>query len=116
MCPSVRPSNERNRMPWIDAVAANDIEEEDVMRWDHEGQTFAIYHGVDGVFYCTSGLCTHEEVHLADGLVMDNEIECPKHNGIFDYRTGEALRAPACDALKTFETKVENERVFVLVP
>ncbi len=102
-------------MPWIDATATYDIEEEDVIRWDYGDQTYAIYHGADGAFYCTAGLCTHEQVHLADGLVMDNEIECPKHNGVFDYRTGEALRAPACDALKTYETKVENGRVLVLL-
>jgi len=103
-------------MPWIEATSAEDIEEEDVIRWDYGEHTFAIYHGTDGKFYCTEGLCTHEQVHLADGLVMENEIECPKHNGVFDYRSGEALRAPACDALKTFETKVEGGRVFVLVP
>ncbi|NNE89899.1 MAG: Rieske 2Fe-2S domain-containing protein [Silicimonas sp.] len=100
-------------MPWIDACAAEDIDEEDVLRWDHEGRTFAIYHGADGAFYCTDGLCTHEQVHLADGLVMDFEIECPKHNGLFDYRSGKALRAPVCVDLNTYPTKVEGDRVFV---
>lgn len=102
-------------MPWIDACAADDIEEEDVIRWDHGDRTFAIYHGVDGKFYCTDGLCTHEKVHLADGLVMDNEIECPKHNGLFDYTSGKALRAPVCDDLSTYPTKTEHGRVLVLI-
>ena len=102
-------------MPWVEACAVGDIEEEDVIRWDYGDRTFAIYHGMDGQFYCTDGLCTHERVHLADGLVMDNEIECPKHNGLFDYRTGEALRAPVCEDLGTYPTKVEDERVLVLV-
>lgn len=102
-------------MPWIDACATDDIEAEDVIRWDHEDRTFAIYHGVDGKFYCTDGLCTHEKVHLADGLVMDNEIECPKHNGLFDYRTGEALRPPVCENLATYPAKAEGGRVLVLI-
>lgn len=102
-------------MPWIDACATDDIEAEDVIRWDYDGRTFALYHGVDGKFYCTDGLCTHEKVHLADGLVMDNEIECPKHNGLFDYRTGEALRAPVCEDLATYPAKAENGRVLVLI-
>ena len=100
-------------MPWHDACAIEDIEEEDLIRWDHAGRTFAIYHGPDGSFYCTDGLCTHEQVHLSDGLVMDFEIECPKHNGVFDYRSGEALRAPACDALSTYPVKVVDGRVMV---
>jgi 3-phenylpropionate/trans-cinnamate dioxygenase ferredoxin subunit len=64
------------------------------MRWDHGGRTYALYHSPDGEFFCTDGLCTHENVHLAGGLVMDYTIECPKHNGQFEYRTGAAKRAP----------------------
>jgi len=98
---------------WINACAANAIENEEVIRFDHGTQTFAIYHSPDGQFFCTSGLCSHEKVHLADGLVMDYEIECPKHSGAFDYRTGVALRAPACVNLKTFPTKVEDGRIYI---
>ena len=98
---------------WIEACAAGDIAEEDVMRFDHGGRTFAIYHSPDGKFYATDGLCTHEKVHLADGLVMDDIIECPKHNGRFDYRTGVAKGAPACINLKTYPVKVEAGTVFV---
>ena len=102
-------------MPWIDAVATDEIDEEDVMRWDHGGRTFAIYHSPDGEFFCTDGLCSHENVHLAGGLVMDYVIECPKHNGQFDYRTGEAKRAPVCVALRTYQARAEGGRVLVLV-
>jgi 3-phenylpropionate/trans-cinnamate dioxygenase ferredoxin component len=98
---------------WIEACAAGDIAEEDVMRFDHGGRTFAIYHSPDGKFYATDGLCTHEKVHLADGLVMDNIIECPKHNGRFDYRTGAAKGAPACINLKAYPVKVEGGTVFI---
>ena len=100
-------------MPWIDACATDEIEEEDLIRFDHDGRTFAIYHAPDGAFFCTDGLCTHEQVHLADGLVMDHVIECPKHNGQFDYRTGEATRSPACEALATYSVKVEGGRVWI---
>jgi 3-phenylpropionate/trans-cinnamate dioxygenase ferredoxin subunit len=64
-------------------------------------------------FYATDGLCTHEKVHLADGLVMDNIIECPKHNGRFDYRNGAAKGAPACVNLKTYPVKVEAGKVLI---
>jgi 3-phenylpropionate/trans-cinnamate dioxygenase ferredoxin subunit len=46
---------------------------------------------------------------------MDNVIECPRHNGRFDIRTGEALGAPACVNLVTYPVKVENGRVWVKV-
>jgi 3-phenylpropionate/trans-cinnamate dioxygenase ferredoxin subunit len=101
---------------WIDACATDDIDEEDLIRFDHAGATYAIYHGVDGKFYATEGLCSHEQVHLCDGLVMGNLIECPKHNGQFDYRTGEAKRAPVCINLRTFPVRVEGDRVLIELP
>lgn len=102
-------------MPWIDACATDDIDQEDLIRFDHAGATYAIYHGVDGKFYATAGKCSHENVHLCDGLVMDFIVECPKHNGRFDYRTGQAKRLPACIDLKTFPVKVQGDRVMIEV-
>jgi 3-phenylpropionate/trans-cinnamate dioxygenase ferredoxin subunit len=98
---------------WIDACGTDNIDAEDVIRFDHGGRTFAIYRSPDDKYYATDGLCTHEKVHLADGLVMDDIIECPKHNGRFDYKTGEAMGAPACVNLKTYATKIENGRLFI---
>jgi 3-phenylpropionate/trans-cinnamate dioxygenase ferredoxin component len=97
---------------WIEACDADDIEEEDVMRFDHGNQTYAIYR-IDDDYYATDGLCTHEQVHLADGLVMDNIIECPKHNGRFDIRTGAAKGAPVCVNLKTYPVRVEDGKVLI---
>ena len=97
---------------WVKACAADDIDDEDVIRFDHEGKTFALYRK-DDEFFATDGLCTHEQIHLADGLVMDYVIECPKHNGRFDYRTGAAKGAPVCVDLKTYPVKVEAGQLFI---
>jgi 3-phenylpropionate/trans-cinnamate dioxygenase ferredoxin subunit len=101
---------------WIRACSTDDIDAEDVARFDHGGRTFAVYRAPDGGFFATDGLCTHEQVHLADGLVMDNIIECPKHNGRFDYRTGEPKGAPVCVALRTYPAKVEGGRILIDIP
>ena len=98
---------------WIAACAAGDIDEEDVMRFDHGGKTYAIYRSPDDKYYATDGICTHEHAYLTDGLVMDNIVECPKHNGRFDYRTGAAKGSPVCVNLKTYPVKVEAGKVLV---
>ncbi len=100
---------------WVDACAVDDIEEEDLIRFDYGDRTFAIYRSPDDAYFCTDGLCTHENVHLEDGLVMNYVIECPKHNGQFDYRTGEAKRAPVCVNLGTYPVKVEAGRVWIQI-
>jgi len=47
--------------------------------------------------------------------VMNGFIECPKHNGRFDLRTGRVLRAPAMVDLVVYPTRVEDGRVYVEV-
>lgn len=101
---------------WISACNLNDIEQEGARRFDYGGRTYALYRSPDDEVFCTDGLCTHEAIHLADGLVMDYEVECPKHSGMFDYRTGEAKRLPACKNLNTYAARVENGVVLVEMP
>lgn len=100
---------------WIDVGPLEGIEQEGVIRFDHSGKTYAVYRSSDDEVYCTDGLCTHERVHLADGFVSGYEIECPKHQGAFDYRSGEPLRLPPCVELKTYPARVEGGRVSVSV-
>ncbi|KPF41227.1 MocE family 2Fe-2S type ferredoxin [Rhizobium sp. AAP43] len=98
---------------WTRVCATDEIEQEDLIRFDHQGRTFIVVRSPEDAFYCSDGICTHEHVHLGDGLVMDHTVECPKHNATFDYRTGEAKRAPACINLKTWPVKVQDNDIFI---
>lgn len=98
---------------WTRVCAKDEIEQEDLIRFDHQGKTFIVVRSPEDDYYCTDGVCTHEHVHLGDGLVMDHTIECPKHNATFDYRTGEAKRAPACINLKTWPVNVQDDDVYI---
>ena len=98
---------------WTEACRVEDVDEEDVIPVDLEGRRCAVYRSPDGEFYATDGACTHEHTLLADGLVMGHIIECPKHNGRFDYRTGEGQSAPITVNLATYPVKVENGIVYV---
>lgn len=100
---------------WIEVCDAEDIDAEDVIRFDYEERTFAVYRTADGAYYASDGYCTHERFHLANGLVMGHMIECSKHNGRFDIPTGKAKRAPACVDLQTYPVKVEAGRLFIKI-
>jgi len=99
---------------WIFVCNSDEIDLEDLKRFDHEDRTFCVYRLEDG-FFATDGLCTHESVHLEEGLVMDNEIECPMHQGIFDIKTGKAKSPPVCVDLKTYPVKVEENKVYIQI-
>lgn len=69
---------------WLEACAVKELPKGDLMRIDQGVRTFCLFHGEDDQFYASQGLCTHGRAHLADGLVVGDLVECPKHNGCFD--------------------------------
>ena len=100
---------------WVVACSTSDIDEEDVMRFDHGSETYAIYH-VEGRFYASDGWCTHEKAHLADGFVLGDQVECPRHQGRFHVPTGKPLCAPVCKHLRIHPVRVESDAVLIGVP
>ena len=106
----------RPPMPqWIAACAADDIDPEDVIPFEHDGSDYAIYRSPEDAYYATDGHCTHEKTLLCDGLVMGGVIECPKHNGRFDYTSGKALGAPVLVDVRTYPVKVIDGTVYIEV-
>jgi len=103
-------------MPWTRICAVDDVEIDDVMTFTVNDHLYAVYRTEDDEFFCSDGLCTHEQVDLADGLLMGHEIECPKHNGRFDIRTGAPLRSPVCVALGTYPTRMAGDAIMVDLP
>jgi 3-phenylpropionate/trans-cinnamate dioxygenase ferredoxin subunit len=98
---------------WVEVCAADDVDDEDVIRVEHAGRVFAVYRSPQSTFHATDAFCTHERAELTEGLVMGDLIECPKHNGRFNYKTGEATRAPARADLCVYPVKLDAGKVFI---
>ena len=99
---------------WQRVGPADELDVEDVMPFDFNGREYAIYHTVDG-YFASDGMCTHEAEPLADGIVIDNVIECPLHQGRFDVRSGKALSAPVCVDLQTFPVQIHNSDIYIQI-
>lgn len=97
---------------WHLVCDADEIDEEDVIRFDRGDKTYAVCNTPKG-FYATDGVCTHEEAHLAEGLVIGDVIECPLHQGRFHIPSGKAKSPPVCVDLKTYPVKVEGGQIFI---
>ena len=85
----------------------------EIRRVDVGRQSVVVGRTESGSLFACEGWCTHAKVHLGEGAVIGDEIECPKHNARFDCRTGEATRKPAKDGLTTYPVTVSNGRVSV---
>ena len=100
---------------WVAACAADDIDPEDVVPFTRDGRAYAIYRSPESGYYATDGHCTHERTLLCDGLVEGQVIECPMHNGRFDYTSGRALGPPVLTDLRTYPAKVADGTVYIEV-
>jgi 3-phenylpropionate/trans-cinnamate dioxygenase ferredoxin subunit len=98
---------------WVEACGVSDVEEDDVIPFQKDGQDYAIFKISGGGIFASEGHCTHERQLLCDGLVMDGVIECPRHNGRFDVATGKALGAPVLTDLKMYPVRTEDGRVYI---
>jgi nitrite reductase/ring-hydroxylating ferredoxin subunit len=76
----------------------------------------AVYN-VDGEFYATSDLCTHDKSSLSEeGMIENGQVECGWHFARFCIKTGEVTAPPANRPLATYAVRVEGDDVFLVLP
>ena len=78
------------------------------------GRPYAICN-TGGVITALDGVCLHLGGPLGQGQIHEGRVVCPYHMWEFDCRTG------ACDVnparrVATYEVKVEDDDIFVLLP
>jgi nitrite reductase/ring-hydroxylating ferredoxin subunit len=79
------------------------------------GEADIAVYNVDGTFFATDNLCTHEFAFLTDGWLDGEAVECPFHQARFDVKTGKVLAPPACKDLHTYPTRVSGDDVEVQI-
>lgn len=68
---------------------------------------------VEGTYFATQNLCTHDGGPLGEGEMLGYEIECPRHGGRFDVRTGEVTALPPIFPIKTYPVRLEDGNIQV---
>lgn len=71
---------------------------------------------VDGEFFATDDMCTHEDASLSTGALHGDCVSCPLHGSRFNVRTGEPQEEPAEIPLQTYPVKIDGDAVLVAVP
>ncbi|MCS7061049.1 MAG: fatty acid desaturase [Anaerolineae bacterium] len=104
-----------NAEGWVDVCDLGQLLPGEALRFEHQGNSYAIYRTQIGQLFASDGKCTHGNAYLADGFLEGACIECPKHNGRFDIRTGAVLRSPPRTALKTYAAREHHGKIQVKV-
>ncbi|AQP44139.1 Rieske (2Fe-2S) protein [Tessaracoccus flavus] len=63
--------------------------------------------------YAIEDQCSHGNVPLSEGDVVDDTIECYLHGSTFDLATGRALNLPATAPVRVFACSTDGDDVFI---
>jgi len=95
-------------------IASADLAEGKMQCFDVAGRKIILIN-VDGTFYATDEMCSHEDFPLWYGAIKGHLIECSLHGSCFDVRTGHPTEEPATEPIRTYPTEVEGDTVYVML-
>ncbi len=103
---------------FVEAAELSDLPEGKLKMVDVEGEEICLINS-QGKIYAVQEYCTHKEGPLHEGYLEDPDrkiLVCPWHAARFEAATGKVQEdTPWATDIKTFETKVENGKIFVKV-
>ena len=77
--------------------------------------TWVLVCNTDDRLFAVSGVCSHQVKPLVNGRLRHCMITCPVHGARFNLETGEALNLPATKPIETYQVRVVDDWVEVLV-
>ena len=105
---------------WVTLCALEELLDGQREVFGVSGRWIAVFN-VGGKVYAIEDLCTHDGNVLAfdrddtPSQLREYEIECPRHGGRFDIRSGRATRSPAEINVPWFDVRIERGEIQVLV-
>lgn len=97
---------------WHDVASVEELPPGSHRVVDVDGVRIAVFN-VGGQYYAVEDVCTHDGGTLTGGMVVDDQVVCPRHGARFSIKTGEVLAPPAYEPIKTFPVRVQAGRVQV---
>jgi len=100
---------------WFRALEASAVSEGETVEVTVAGYPLLVYR-LNGSFYTTSAICTHEFARLTDGWIEGETIECPLHQAVFHIPTGRVEEGPARTPLSCNPIEERDGDIWVSLP
>ncbi len=97
---------------FVSLCDAADVAEDTPVGVHHAGRDYAVFVH-EGAYYVTQDLCTHGPGLMSEGFVEGCEVECPFHQGRFNFITGAVASPPCTEALRIWTAHVEDGKVCI---
>ena len=82
------------------------------LRAEAGGCVYAVFN-VEGIYFVTQDECTHGPGSLSEGYVLDDEVECPFHQGRFHIPSGRPTCAPVTEPIRVWTARVVEGNVCI---
>lgn len=99
---------------WTPVLDEAELPEGKPKRVEVEGKGLFLYRE-DGRVHAIGSVCSHAGGPLEEGEVRGCTVRCPWHDSVFDLRDGGIVHGPATRPQPSFETRVREGRVEVLL-
>jgi len=69
----------------------------------------------DSGYYAIENECSHDSAPISDGKLKGDVIICRRHGARFDVTNGAVMAPPAIVPLETYQLKIVNGKILVLL-
>ena len=97
---------------FVSVAKTTDLSDGEIMLVEVGDERIALSR-IDGSFYAIGEVCPHAEGPLSEGIVDDDQVECPWHGSRFNVKTGEVTSPPAGEAVARYAVRLEGDDVLV---
>lgn len=101
---------------WIKVCEVKELNNSQLVDFDFNDKKILVSR-LHGKVYAIDRICTHAYADLSTGFMNEEEetITCPLHMSSFKMKDGTPQNLPAELPLKTYETKIQDNSVYILL-
>ena len=97
---------------WIKACSLDQVKDGQLFGFHTEDKKILLAN-LKGTIFATDLICTHADADLSTGFLSEEGVRCPLHLSVFNLEDGKPQNLPAETPLKTYNTKIEHNEIYV---